>query len=151
MTHMSIRRCFILLVPTLLAVSCSQAKVGEAVRAVTYPPDFRYIPKESVDTAMWQMAAAVRDLDATLRDVTIGEPRKQQRILELLDQLASTSNRLEGGERPSNHPLLDRNAPRLTADIQAARIAASATPPRYSLAGAVSGACIYCHTAPLAN
>jgi hypothetical protein len=141
----------ILLLLPLFALSCSQAKVGEAVRAVTYPPDFRYISQENLETAMWQMAAAVRDLDATLRDVTVSEPRKQQRVLALLDRLAATSDRLEGGERPSNHPLLDRNAPRLASDIQAARIAASATPPRYALAGSVSGACIYCHTAPLPN
>jgi hypothetical protein len=149
--NMNIRHHVVPLALSLFALSCSHAKVGEAVRAVTYPPDFRYIPKESVDTAMWQMAAAVRDLDTTLRDAAIEEPRKQQRVLELLDRLAVTSNRLEGAERPSNHPLLDLNAPRLTADIQAARIAASGSPPRYNLAAAVSGACIYCHTAPLAN
>jgi PBP1b-binding outer membrane lipoprotein LpoB len=139
-----------LLALTLFASSCAQTaeQTAAMVRSVTYPPDFRYIPKESVESAMWQMAAAVRDLDAALRDDTIREPRKQQRVLGLLDQLQSTSNRLESAERPSNHPLLDRNAPRLSEDIQAARIAASGTPPRYTLAGAVSGACIYCHSAP---
>ena len=118
------------------------------MRAVTYPPDFHYIPKDKLDSAMWQMAAAVRDLDSTLRDEALAEPAKQERVLALLDQLRATSGRLDGGARPTNHPLLDRNVPRLTTDIEAARLAASASPPRYTLAGEVSGACIYCHSAP---
>lgn len=130
----------------LIAASC--ADFGKSVRAVTYPPDFHYIPKDHLDSAMWQMAAAVQDLDSTLRNDALGEPAKQERVLALLDQLRATSGHLGGGARSSNHPLLDRNVPRLTADIEAARLAASASPPRYALAGAVSGACIYCHSAP---
>jgi uncharacterized membrane protein YccC len=123
--------------------------VGRTVRKVTYPPDFRYVPKDQVDSAMWQMAAAVRELDATLRDDALAEPAKQQRILSLLDRMQTTSDRLDSGARDTNHPLLDRKVPRLSADIQVARIAASDSPPRYALAGSVSGACIYCHFSPL--
>jgi hypothetical protein len=129
------------------AVAC--ANLGKTVRKVTYPPDFRYIPKAQIDSAMWQMAAAVRELDLTLRDEALAEPAKQQRVLSLLDRMQTTSDRLDSGNRDTNHPLLDRKVPRLAADIQAARIAASDSPPRYALAGAVSGACIYCHFAPL--
>lgn len=133
----------------LCAVIGGCADIGRAVRKVTYPPDFRYIPKDQVDSAMWQMATAVRELDAVLRDETSAEPVKQQQVVALLDRIATTGDRLDGGPRETNHPLLDHKFPRLAADIQAARIAASATPPRYSLAGSVSGACIYCHLAPL--
>jgi hypothetical protein len=125
------------------------ASAGRAVRKVTYPPDFRYIPRDQVDSAMWQMAAAVRELDSTLRDEALPEPAKQQRVLSVLDRMQVTSDRLDSGARDSNHPLLDRKVPRLSADIQAARIAAGAAPPRYALAGSVSGACIYCHFSPL--
>jgi len=125
------------------------ADVGRSVRKVTYPPDFRYIPKDQVDSAMWQMAAAVRELDHTLRDDALAEPVKQQRVLSLLDRMQVTSDQLDSGARDTNHPLLDHKVPRLSADIQAARIGASASPPRYSLAGSVSGACIYCHFSPL--
>jgi len=125
------------------------AGASRAVRKVTYPPDFRYIPNDQVDSAMWQMAAAVRELDSTLRDEALPEPDKQQRVLSVLDRMQVTSDRLDSGARDTNHPLLDHKVPRLSADIQAARIAASASPPRYALAGSVSGACIYCHFSPL--
>lgn len=133
----------------LCAVAGGCADVGRAVRKVTYPPDFRYIPKDQVGSAMWQMATAVRKLDVVLRDETLAEPAKQQRVIALLDRIRVTSDRLDGGPRETNHPLLDHKVPRLAADIQAARIAASGTPPRYSLAGSVSGACIYCHLSPV--
>lgn len=136
-------------VVVLVAGVSGCADVGRTVRKVTYPPDFRYIPNKQVDSAMWQMAAAVRELDATLRNEALGEPAKQQRVLALLDRMQATSDRLDSGARDTNHPLLDHKVPRLSADIQAARIAASDTPPRYVLAGSVSGACIYCHTAPI--
>jgi uncharacterized membrane protein YccC len=133
----------------LTAGLCGCADASRAVRKVTYPPDFRYLPKDQVDSAMWQMAEAVRELDSALRDDELAEPAKQRRILELLDRMQATSDRLDAGARNTNHPLLERKVPRLGADIQAARIAASASPPRYALAGAVSGACIYCHFSPL--
>jgi len=133
----------------LCAVVGGCADVGRVVRKVTYPPDFRYIPKDQVGSAMWQMAIAVRELDAVLRNETLAEPAKQQQVIALLDRIGATSDRLDGGPRETNHPLLDHEVPRLAADVQAARIAASATPPRYSLAGSVSGACIYCHLSPL--
>lgn len=132
---------------TLAVGGCTD--VGRTVRKVTYPPDFRYIPKDQVDSAMWQMAAAVRELDSTLRDEVLPEPAKQQRVLSLLDRMQQTSDRLDSGNRDTNHPLLDRKVPRLSADIQAARVAASGPAPRYSLAASVSGACIYCHFSPL--
>jgi hypothetical protein len=133
----------------IVAAMSGCTDVGRTVRKVTYPPDFRYIPKDQVDSAMWQMAAAVRELDYTLRNESLAEPAKQEVVLALLDRMQATSDRLDSGARDTNHPLLDRKVPRLAADIQAARIAASATPPRYSLAGSVSGACIYCHFSPL--
>jgi len=129
------------------AGGCSD--VGRTIRKVTYPPDFRYIPKDEVNSAMWQMAAAVRELDATLRDETLAEPARQQRVLAVLDRMQTTSDGLDKGALDTNHPLLDHKVPHLAADIQAARVAASASPPRYSLAGSVSGACIYCHFSPL--
>jgi hypothetical protein len=39
----------------------------------------------------------------------------------------------------------------LRADAELARSAAAAEPPRYAMAGAVTGACIYCHEARVAG
>ena len=131
----------------VVAMTSGCTDLAKNVRKVTYPPDLTYIPREKVESAMWQMAAGVSELDETLRDETAGEPEKQRRVLSVLERMQHAADRLDAQGGASNHPLLDRKLPRLGADISAARIAAGAEPPRYALAGAVSGACIYCHSA----
>lgn len=134
-----------LLVAICAAAAC--ADFGSTLRKVTYPPDFNYVPREQMQSAMWQLAGEVRDLDRTLRDQAVVEPGRQSRVLAILERMNGTASRLGGPGEASNHPHLDRNLPRLRNDIVAARTAASASPPSYALAGAVSGACIYCHEA----
>lgn len=129
----------------ILSVGCGG--VAEHVRKVTYPPDFAYVPREKVQSAMWQLAAGVRELDQTLRDDALAEPEKRQRVVAVLERMESARGRIDPKGEASNHPLLERGLPRLGADISLARTAAGADPPRYVLAGAVSGACIYCHVA----
>jgi hypothetical protein len=123
------------------------ADVGKTMRKITYPPDFTYLQHEDVESAMWRLAAGVRELDQTLRDKSIGEPAKRERILEVLERMQRASADLDAQGGASNHPLLDRKLPRLGADISAARLAATGEPPSYELSAAVSGACIYCHAA----
>jgi hypothetical protein len=135
----------VLLAAGLAAGGCSD--LGKNVRKVTYPPDFTYLPREKIESAMWQLATGVRELDMTLRDERIGDGEKQARVLGVLERMQRAADRLDAQGGASNHPLLDRKIPRLGADISAARLAAAGEPPNYALAGSVSGACIYCHTA----
>ena len=46
---------------------------------------------------------------------------------------------------PTNHPMVDANRPSFLQDIRTAQDAVSRDPPNFFLAGAVSGACAYCH------
>ena len=49
-----------LLVPAaLLALACADGSM-EDLRRHTYPPDFKYISQEKLESTMWQLAAQVR-------------------------------------------------------------------------------------------
>jgi len=115
------------------------------VRRYTYPPDFNYIDARQLDSAMWRMADQVRSLDAALRDVSMPDGKRQKAIVEALDGIAAAGRMLGSDHRTSNHPVLDEHLPQLLDDVAMARDAAADTPPRYALAGAVAGACVYCH------
>jgi hypothetical protein len=56
-----------------------------------------------------------------------------------------TTRELQLDGRRSNHPMLEAHFDQFRQDIIRARDAVRADPPAYFLAGAVSGACVYCH------
>ena len=134
-------------VTSLLAccVLSACAKVGSSVRTYTYPPEFTYISPEQLHSAMWRLANQIRWLDAMLRDDATPEPERRRRILDILEEIQTESLELANERSITNHPLLDTHLPRLREDVAMARTAAAADPPSYVLAGAVAGACIYCH------
>jgi hypothetical protein len=119
--------------------------VGSSVREYTYPPEFTYISAEQLHSSMWRLANQIRWLDAMLRDDATPEPERGRRIRDVLDKIQAESRELASERAITNHPLLDKHLPRLREDVAMARTAASANPPSYVLAGAVAGACIYCH------
>jgi hypothetical protein len=139
-----------LLLFIVVGVASACGNVGAHVRRHTYPPDFDYLSAANVDAAMWRLAEQVRWLDAVLRDDARAEPDRQRTVVAILEQIEAETLLLVDDRSTTNHPLLDRHVPSLRGDVALARAAAAATPPRYALAGAVSGACIYCHGARVA-
>jgi hypothetical protein len=131
------------------AAACSG--IGARVRRYTYPPDFNYISERQLDSAMWRMASEVRRLDEALRDPNLSEPQRQATVVNALDGMAAAASAINTDRRVSNHPLLDHHLPQVRDDISLARDAAAAVPPRYALAGAVAGACVYCHVPRVAT
>jgi len=127
------------------------ANVGARVRAHTYPPDFTYISAAQLHSAMWRLAEQIRWLDAMIRDDATPEPERQRRIVGVLDQIDADTRELGSERAVTNHPVLDSHLGRLREDVALARDAAAAVPPRYALAGAVAGACIYCHESRVAS
>jgi hypothetical protein len=113
-------------------------------RRYTYPPDFRYIERDQLRSAMWQLARHVRELDQHLRLSTAGEQQRKD-VLEHLDGMESATRTLDNAGWPSNHPMIDMNMPKLRQDIRLARDAVERTPPNYALAYSLPGACVYCH------
>jgi hypothetical protein len=113
-------------------------------RQYTYPPDFRYIERDQLRSAMWQLARHMRELEQQVRSPSLGESQRTE-ILEHLSGMESATRSLDSSGWPSNHPMVDMNMPKFRQDIRLAREAVERTPPSYALAQALPAACAYCH------
>lgn len=96
---------------------------------------------------MRELAGKVGELDSILRSVRPLEPFDQDRVAVLLGEIDALAAGLETLP-PGTHPPLS-NLARLRADVRRAREAVAGENPDYYFAGAVSGACVYCHSLPL--
>lgn len=132
----------------LLVVAQMTACAGWArwTRQYTYPPDFRYIEREQLRSAMVQLASHVRALDQNLRAPSVDGTRRKE-IFEHLAGMENATLALDASGWPSNHPLIEMNMPKFRDDIRLAREAAERNPPNYALAASLTGACVYCHSA----
>lgn len=143
------KRAFAFAVTSILFAGCFVAvgDVAELTRRVTYPPDFRYVERQEIQGAMWQMALAARELNEFI--VAEGGPsRHRDEILGRLQAMEAAASTLERDGRPTNHPMLEWHLPRLLRDIGAARTAVEREPPSFLLAATVAGTCLPCHSGP---
>jgi hypothetical protein len=131
-----------------LALLAGCSTLAGRVRRHTYPPRFNYITQQQLHSAMWQIAHDVHELDQSLRVAPDAPPPPREHILELLTSIDEASSSLQNQGWPSNHPEIDANIATFRRDVAAASAAAMHEPPRYYLAGALSGACLYCHAEP---
>lgn len=141
----SCRAALLLGVAALLA-ACSPGAAAR-LRAHTYPPNFNYIPRDELDSTMWQLADRVKQLDDRMRTASNGDESLSADVVRILSEMEDVSRALGQGGWPSNHPRVSQNIEKFREDLSLARQAAAATPPRYFLAGSVSGTCIACHQA----
>jgi len=132
----------LLLLPLLWA--CANP---EQVRKHTYPPNFRYISQGEVRGSMSALAVQINALDELLTDESVA-PEDRERVIEILSEMQLLARDLNGGGKRSNHPRIDRYAPRLQNDIDRALRSARSQTPDYYAAGTISGACSYCHARP---
>ena len=133
---------------TCLALLCFAiagcADVARRVRQYTYPPEFRYIERDQLRSAMWQLAYHSRELNRVM-GITEKQPPDRAEIVTHLQGMEQAAAGLDTSGWPSNHPLVDMNLPNFRRDIKLAREAVERDPPNYLLAGHVGGACVYCH------
>jgi hypothetical protein len=114
------------------------------MRQYTYPPDFRYIERDQLRSAMGQLAQQVRELDEHIQ--APAEPDQHRKdIIEHLTGMDAAVRVLDSSGWPSNHPLIDMNLRKFRQDIRRAREAVERDPPNYALTYSVTGACVYCH------
>jgi hypothetical protein len=129
----------------VLGLAACSGKPLEQVRRAAYPPSFEYIEREEVRQEMRAIVRSVRRLDVALRSSTLeGEALRAEVVAELA-LMEQAISRLEPAGTRSNHPLIDANLGAFQTDVRAARETAERSPPSYYLAGAVAGACAYCH------
>jgi len=135
----------ILLGICLLALQASSCADSAAwVRQYTYPPTFHYITGEQLRSTMWRLAFHARGLRQlmTSPEETAAHRAEVLQHLRMMEQATLELNRTGW---PTNHPRFDDNRSSLLRDLGIAQEAVSRDPPNFLLAGAVSGACAYCH------
>ena len=132
-----------LILLTFLLITCSD--FARAVRTVTYPPDFVYVDSQQLRSRMQRFGYELRQLDLALANADSENPELQQQVVEILRNIERLGSDLQAGDAGSNHPFLQDGMPALLADVRQARMGASLNPPRYYMAGRLSGACVNCH------
>jgi hypothetical protein len=115
------------------------------VRRHTYPPDFKYIARTEVRSAMQQLAFDVSRLDDLMRQPGPIEETRRARIAELLAAMDGTAQGLATHGRPTNHPLIADHLDGFRRELATARASIASERPNYYLVGSVSGACLVCH------
>jgi hypothetical protein len=113
-------------------------------RQYTYPPEFRYIERDDVRSTMRELASHSRELNDLIRS-SDGPQRRRAEIIAHLQAMEQAAEKLDQSGWPTNHPLIEMNLPSFRRDINFAREAIEREPPNFLLAGAVTGACVYCH------
>ncbi|MCG8588242.1 MAG: hypothetical protein MJE66_03050 [Proteobacteria bacterium] len=127
----------------LLIAACAGPSL-ENLRDLTYPPDFHYITKQDVQTAMGALASEVDALDQALRRGEGAPPNQREDVVAILSRMQSLAHQLKRRAH-TNHPRIRLHADRLQHDIDRALSSARKEPPNYYFAGVVAGACTYCH------
>ncbi len=137
------RSFFLVLLAAGLLAAC--AEWPALVRRHTYPPNFRYIERGQLQSAMWQLARDVDELDRVMRAPAMTAEARRAEVLRLLTAMQAATEDLETEGRPSNHPLISNHLGTFRRDLAQARAGVDADPPNYYLVGSVSGACLVCH------
>jgi hypothetical protein len=128
----------------VVSIAFGCARSTEVMRAVPDPPSFAYLSDDEVSTAMGRLAQEVVELDAALQVTEATRRQYNDSLLEILRSMRSSAASLsKTGE--TNHPRIDRFLPTLIDDIDQAITAAENLSENYYYAGAVIGACEYCH------
>lgn len=135
----------LLLLASCLSLNSACSDFAAAVREITYPPDFKYVSGQELRSDMHWLAFELQQLDLTLTKDYAPATNQQQEVLETLGRLEAIAGRLQAGDAGSNHPFLYDHMSSFVNDISQARNAAALDPPRYYLAGRISGSCVNCH------
>jgi hypothetical protein len=130
----------------MLVAGCSN-DFSAAVRKVTYPPDFKYVTAKELRSNMEQLALQMQLLDFALKPDNSDKTTQQQQVLDALGKIQKIGVGLQAGDAGATHPFLQDMMRNFVDEIRRARTAASMEPPKYYLAGRVSGGCINCHKA----
>ena len=86
-------------------------------------------------------------LDQALKQDSSEKAAQQQVVVGTLGKIQKIGVGLQAGDAGATHPFLQDMMVDFVDNIRRARTAASLEPPKYYLAGRVSGGCINCHKA----
>ncbi len=103
-------------------------------REVTYPPDFKYIESETLQSNMSQMAIQISILDGALKHRVAAQGDSDDAIREevvgALSEIHRTGSELQAGSGGANHPFMEDHMRDFISSVDKARSAASLEEPR---------------------
>ena len=135
---------FNLITLSLLALAgCSSS--GDSFPQIASPPPFDYVDGQELRSGMHQLAFELQELDLALAAEADSRPGLQQMIVSNLRDIERIGGSLRGGDLSTRHTFLRDGMTNFLADVSRARRDAEQNPPRYYMAGRVSGACTNCH------
>ncbi len=130
---------------TIIILTGCSSGAFEAIRKVTYPPDFNYISSDNLTSTMQQFAWYTTLLDNSMRD-TLPVPESQRlNAISILGKMEKLSHDLGEDNLSSNHNIVSFNITQFRQSIINARDGLLIDPPNYYLAGSVSAYCLNCH------
>ena len=110
------------------------------------PPDLRYMPPETIRSAMWVLAAEIEELEQLLEGSRkMDSVARSGAIVGTLQRMQAAAKSLEQPGRSTQHPVLNRNLDTFVSRVNRAKRAAERSPPNYFLASSVAGSCFICH------
>ncbi len=136
-------RLFVALNFMFLVVACSGA--GGGFPQIANPPPFDYVDGEELRSGMHQLAFELQHLDMALASENDASPNLQQRVVSSLEGIERIGGILLTRDLSSTHAFLKDDMTRFLSGVSRALFDAERSPPRYYLAGRVSGACVNCH------
>jgi hypothetical protein len=143
------RRSSALVLIVALALAAAALSCQTPLRSLkesTMPPDLTYIPPERVRSAMWVLAAEIRELDRLLQRASeSNSPQTQAGIQQNLIRMREAARSLDEPGRSTQHPVLNDHLGQFLAQIRRAETAAKRNPPNYFPASTLSGSCFLCH------
>lgn len=141
------RRIPALFMTVLLAIPLAACTdVPALLRRHTYPPNFKYIDRTQLRSAMWQLADEVSALDRLMRQPGAIDAARRAEVERLLTAMLAATGALQAHGRPTNHPLMSEHLEGFQRDLTQALAGVEAEPPNYYLVGTVSGTCLTCHS-----
>jgi len=133
-----------LAIVALISISaCSEFTGGSP--QIASPPPFDYSDGEELRSRMHQLSYELQQLDLALMAEGDNRPTLQEQVGRNLENIERLGNLLQQGDLRAKHPFLQSNMRNFLADVSRARMDVTMNPPRYYMAGRISGACINCH------
>ncbi len=124
---------------TVAASSCGDN--ARLIRRATYPPAFRYIANDEIESVMWRLAGRIHELE---RMSSAADPEVAA-MSTLLTRIETEARSLSGGDAGSNHPYLQSRLREFLDVVGRARLDLQRSPPRMASVDDVWRACSGCH------
>jgi len=129
----------------LIVVGAAVVAGCAVVRKATYPPDFVYLERSEITSAMSRLSVGVWRIDDILKNSETVLPYEREEIISTLNDMQGIADKLGAGTVETNHPFIDENIDSFKRDVELALEEVKQEPPSYYKAGRLSGRCLACH------